>query len=119
MKPQMYLSGPMTGIPGHNFQNFRRALDLLKESGYAVVSPHSIDYGETDENRGGHAYEVYMRGALTLLMECDSIVLMTGWERSRGCLTELNVASALNMRVFFFNTATGALSTNAECNHDH
>lgn len=110
---KMYLAGPMSGIPEYNFPKFDKAIDQLVDVKLEVVSPHSIDHGETPENRGKLPYETYIRAGLKLLLECDGIIMMDGWELSKGCMTELYVASACGMRIYFYNVDRDYLFTNS------
>jgi nucleoside 2-deoxyribosyltransferase len=108
-----YLAGPMTGLPDFNYRVFEAEQKKLRSQGLDVVSPHSIDFGETEEKPGSLPYQTYIKGGLKLLLTCDAIILMVGWENSKGCLTELTVASACGMMILFYNPVTGILSTNA------
>lgn len=108
-----YLAGRMTGLPHYNFPTFEIAARDLRSKGFDVASPHEIDHGETPETRGRLPYQTYMRAGLKLLLKCEGIILLTGWELSKGCMTELYVAHALAMQILFYNPVTGVLSTNA------
>lgn len=109
---KFYLAGRMTGLPNFNFQAFEDACFHLRNMmGLEVVSPHEIDHGETEETRGNLPYTTYIKAGLKLLLECDAIILMDGWELSQGCLTELVTARAAGLDVYFLDTDTGVLST--------
>ena len=108
----------MTGLPKFGFDIFRRASSQLRAQGLNIKCPTEIDHGETDENRGQYPYTKYARASLKLLLDCDAIILMSGWETSRGCLTELYVATAMEMPIYFYNPLTEVLSTNAGRLHE-
>jgi hypothetical protein len=95
-----YIAGPMTGIPKYNFPAFDAALEVLGNEGIKCVSPHTIDHGETDENRGQLPYQVYLRAGFKLLLECDGIILLRGWMNSKGTRHELHIARALQFPVY-------------------
>ena len=44
--PTLYLSGPMSGYVGHNFEVFARAKHYLLKLGYGVESPADHGYVE-------------------------------------------------------------------------
>lgn len=91
----VYIAGPMTGLPDYNFPAFKTAEKALRALGYDDVrSPHKSAGGTTDK-----PYEYYLRLALRMLLECDAIVLLPGWENSRGATLEWNIAQALNMSI--------------------
>lgn len=89
-----YIAGPMTGLPQFNHQSFAYAATVLRAQGRDVRKPHEIDGGATDQT-----WEWYMRRALQMLLDCDEIVLLPGWENSRGARIERQIAEALGMPV--------------------
>ncbi|MFZ2541677.1 MAG: dATP/dGTP pyrophosphohydrolase domain-containing protein [Gallionella sp.] len=92
MMKRIYLSGPMSGLPGHNFPAFHAQAAQLRASGYIVVNP-----AETDHN--GKSWEDCLRTDIKELCTCDTIALMPGWERSKGANLELHVAHRVGMEV--------------------
>ena len=88
-----YISGPMTGIPEHNFPAFIKAKKLLKDLGFEVLSPHEAPKCDT--------WEGYMRHDLQLVCKSDKIVMLPGWKKSRGALLEKMVADNLCMEAWF------------------
>lgn len=90
---RVYLSGPMSGIPEHNFPAFRAHAALLAAAGYAVVDPSQLN---PDTNKSWHAC---LRTDIQALCECDAIALMPGWERSTGANLELHIAHRLGLEV--------------------
>lgn len=87
----LYVAGPMTGLPDFNYPAFHAAAASLRALGYRVENPA--------ENRlvDGSAWEAYMRSGITQLMRCDAIVLLPGWEKSRGATIEHTLAGQLGM----------------------
>lgn len=90
----VYIAGPMTGLPDFNFPAFRAAAADLSARGYDVRTPTDADGGSQDKS-----WQFYMRLALRMLLDCDQVVLLPGWERSRGACIERSVAEALGMPV--------------------
>jgi hypothetical protein len=88
----LYLAGPITGHDDYNEPLFRRAAAELRSVGYRVFVPHELS--KKDRTL---AWSLYMRWALRALMDCDELVLLPGWELSRGARVELFVATALEM----------------------
>jgi hypothetical protein len=97
-----YLAGPMTGLPQYNFPAFRIAAERLRYRGLDVVSAHEVDHGETEEDRGDKPHNEYMRGDLIHMLEkgCTAIILLPGWQRSKGALIEFQIAVGLDMEIF-------------------
>ena len=90
-----YLSGPMTGLPGQNYAAFAAAAERLRAQGVQVISPHEI----TPPGAGPWSWAQHMRVDLAALMTCDVIVMLPGWETSRGARLEKTVAEALGLVV--------------------
>lgn len=87
-----YVAGPMTGIPEHNYPVFTAAVEALRADGVEVVSPHEIDDGGIQQ-----PWSWYMRKCLVLLAGCDEIVMLPGWEESRGACIEHTIAEILEL----------------------
>lgn len=91
--PVYYVSGPMTGIPEFNFPAFAAKTAELRAEGLTVVSPHEVA-GDL-----GHPWDYYLRKDIRALMDCTHVVLLDGWEASRGARLEVHIARALGMTV--------------------
>jgi len=92
---RIYIAGPMTGIPEHNYPAFATAAAHLRALGHDAVSPAEINDGLEAEG-----WAACMRRDLAQLATCDAIWMLPGHERSRGATLELTIARALGMLVF-------------------
>jgi hypothetical protein len=90
---RVYLSGPMSGLPDHNFPAFRRFAAELRATGYDVVNPVELN---PDTSLTWHER---LRIDVKALCDCDAIALMPGWENSKGANLELHIAHRLGMKV--------------------
>ena len=90
-----YLAGPMSGLPDDNFPAFHAAAGALRAIGQVVENPAE------NPAPADPTWENYLRAALTQMLRCDSILLLPGWEESRGAKLEKYVAEALGMTVLF------------------
>ena len=97
-----YISGPMTGLPGQNYAAFQAAAERLRARGVQVISPHEI----TPPGVGPWTWAQHMRVDLAALLTCDVIVMLPGWEGSRGARLEKTVAEALGLLVDYSLTET-------------
>lgn len=88
---KVYISGPMTGIEQFNHPAFAAAGEVLRRAGHEVESPHLAPKLES--------WEAYMRYDLALLLKCDAIALLPGWEYSIGASLERLVAVHLGLKV--------------------
>lgn len=83
-----YISGPITGHKDYRRQ-FARAAVELKEMGYVVINPAEICQVIPIEQMD---YETIMQIDLELLASADYLVLLPGWEQSKGANRELGYA---------------------------
>lgn len=91
---RIYISGPMTGLPGLNFGAFHLTARQLRALGYEVVNP-AEKQSESEEL----SWEEYLKQDLQQMLTCDTIALLPGWQASKGAHLELHVAHRLGMTV--------------------
>lgn len=110
-----YLAGPMSGIPQYNFPKFERIAKELRQAGYEIISPAELDSdairtealasddGKIDgqlpvDNKtlkiGGETWgQILGRDVRVIADEADGVVVMDGWENSKGARLEVFVAN--------------------------
>ena len=88
----IYISGPISGLPDGNRPAFAEMAALLRSKGWDVVNPHELFSAEVEES-----WEGYMRKDLAALLTCTHIVMLPGWEHSRGARLEKTVANAVGI----------------------
>lgn len=92
MAIRVYLAGPMSGLVDHNFPAFTNATARLRQSGFSVISP--AEMSGLPEN--SHlTWQDHMHRDIRLVLECDTIALLPGWEKSKGARLEVFVAACL------------------------
>ena len=112
---RVYISGPMTGIPGYNIPVFCAAAKKLRAVGHFVINPAELSsiFGTPDEinnwytfprspegtSRNRERFDAMMDADLAAVRSCDAIYLLRGWEKSRGAKKELAEAIAHGLRV--------------------
>lgn len=89
-----YLCGPITGLPNNNKGAFRTARRNVEDMGYNTIMPHDLFLG-IDTSHYQHAD--YMRRCIRALMQADIIVLLPGWEMSRGAQLEIQIGSLIGI----------------------
>jgi hypothetical protein len=103
---RIYLSGPMSGLPGNNFYAFNTYAATLRGMGLDIVNPAEIGGDANDTNPAN--YNAYLRADIKAMMDCDGIALMPGWETSTGANLELHIAHRVGMRVLFVDDLLAA-----------
>ena len=88
---RVYLSGPMTGIVDWNYPAFNAAAVELRELGFEVVNP--AENGLAPESD----WAQHMRLDVARMMECDGLVMLPGWQESKGARIEHRLAIDLGM----------------------
>lgn len=90
---RIYLSGPMSGHPDHNFPAFNEQAAKLRAAGFEVVNPAELNPDPS------MTWEECLRIDIRELCSCDTIALMPGWELSKGANLELHIAHRLGLEV--------------------
>lgn len=116
---KIYLAGPMRGYPEFNAQAFRDGAAQLRSAGHEVFSPldhdeqQGFDFSGTagsDEDLVSLGFD--LRSALGadlawICAEADMVMVLPGWEDSRGARAEVAVAQALGLPVAGFVAGGG------------
>lgn len=93
-KRTIYLSGPMTGYPGHNYPLFNTVARVLRRLGHTVYNPAEFKYeGDFPLRR---AFAEYTR---FICEDADTLMLLPGWEKSVGAKAEFGVAKACEITI--------------------
>lgn len=90
----IYISGPMTGKPDLNFPAFNAEAARLRNLGFRVVNPAEVQMPPETTWAG------FMRVDIAaMLNSCDTVVVLPGWNRSKGAQLEVYLARQLGLRV--------------------
>jgi len=91
MKTKIYLAGPMTGYNNYNYDAFFAAEKELERS-FIVFNPA--------RNPTQSSYAEYIKKGIEMLVQCDAIYLLKGWEKSTGACLERHIAQVLGIFVY-------------------
>lgn len=107
---KVYVAGPMRGYPEFNFPAFDDAAAKLRALGHEVFSPAERDrehFGATvNESATGDLRDIKvpfdlretLRADLDwITMHADAVVVLPGWEGSKGATAETATARAINL----------------------
>ncbi|NMY04589.1 DUF4406 domain-containing protein [Pseudomonas sp. WS 5059] len=89
---RIYLSGPMTGLPGLNFAAFHAMTTNLRAGGHTVTNPAEL-------NPDGGTWNDCMRRDIAAMMDCDTVATLPGGQESKGAQLEVLIAQHLGMTV--------------------
>ncbi len=94
----LYVSGPMTGYEGSNFDAFDAVAARLERLGYSVLSP--AQEGDLVEGKSTRTRAEFMRRDIDWVLQADGVVVLDSWEMSRGARLEVNVAREIGLPIF-------------------
>jgi hypothetical protein len=104
----VYISGPITSLQklGEDWRvSFQAASAALRRLGFRqIFNPADIAIGVEAmcEGLGRKAtYADYMKQDIEMLLKCKSILMLRGWENSRGAQLEYQIADALRMEIMY------------------
>lgn len=111
---RVYLAGPMSGLPELNADGFRKAARYAKDQGWTVYNPHDTKPSHPGEacvtqavtdlitHRGlSHTYTCWLAASMAEIPRCDALLMLPGWERSRGALIEWDHAVKRGMVIYY------------------
>lgn len=116
---KIYIAGPMQGIPEFNYPLFNMVALEMRDQGHTVFNPAEKDtevhgYDIAKGNSTGcikqatelHGFDLRraLRDDLCWIAEqADGIVLLPGWENSKGAGAEWALAKALGLKFYYWN----------------
>jgi hypothetical protein len=95
---KIYVSGRIKDYPDYK-EHFARAARALEALGHEVVNP-------CDLVEDGWTYADYMKQDIKDMLECDSVLMLQGWEHSAGARCEFHVAACCGLEIVYENPAT-------------
>lgn len=101
---KLYLAGPMTGIPQHNFPAFRQAAEWLRQQGHEVISPAELHEEAEFYDCAPGDYKKYLPEDLTALASCDAVVMLPDSSRSHGAMWEAFSSLLFGLRCYRIKT---------------
>lgn len=106
-----YLAGPMRGYEEFNFPAFHSATSVLRGLGYGIISPAEMDLemgldptvANTSAEGEFDVADALRRDTAAIAGPgCDGVVLLPGWEASKGANAERAFALAIGKEVWLY-----------------
>lgn len=113
-----YIAGPMSGIPRFNIPAFDEAAAKLREKGFNIVSPAELDDPITremaynspdgatlqDKHPNGESWGDFLSRDVKLVADkVQGVIVLPGWEQSRGARLEVMVALLCGHDLLYYN----------------
>lgn len=96
----VFVSGPMTGLPNYNYDEFNRVTKTLRDKGEVVLNPAEIGVQE------GWEWRDYLVESLKMILnnKVTKVITLDGWENSKGARLEIHTAKELGAEVIDAHT---------------
>lgn len=91
---RVYIAGHMSGLPELNYPAFHAAALTLRTGGLFVENPAEKEAPET-----APTWADWMRLGLTQMLTCSHVLLLPGWQKSKGAIIEARTALDLGLIV--------------------
>jgi hypothetical protein len=114
-KPKAYIAGPMRGVDLYNFPAFDETAERYRQYGYEVFNPADLDRQkgfdpeelpvDFDFSQAPEGFQLNetIRDDVTELLSCNVIVMLPGWEDSKGARAEHALARWAELNVVYEN----------------
>jgi hypothetical protein len=109
----VYVSGRYSGNVDENIAAAAEVAVQLWERGHAVLCPH-LNTAHFEKFCKA-TYEQYIAGDLDMISRCDAIVMLVGWEDSRGAVIERDYATDLGMPIYYYPDMPALHPTEIRC----
>lgn len=118
----VYLAGPMRGKPLYNLHAFAKGALHLRRLGFKVFNPIELDLAEHDlephvplEEQGFDLEEAMRRDfEFIVSTSCNGLVLLPGWQDSKGAVVEAIVATGVGRIIYVFDDEIECLTRLSE-----
>jgi len=97
---RVFIAGPMRGYEKYNFPKFDKIEKALKDHGIECINPGRISrkFKEKDVNSDINVYNEMVRLQQEAEKTCNAILLLDGWQWSKGVQLEVKTAAELGMQ---------------------
>lgn len=93
-KKKVYLSLPISGRELEEAKEYASKMkERLTYQGYEVITPFEINPNSEEP------YSRLMGRCIEVLLECDAAYFCIGWQRSKGCMAEFEIARIMGKEI--------------------
>ena len=97
----IYIAGSITNDPDYKAK-FDKAEQLLKGFGYVPLNPAWLP-------PEGFTYEAYLRMSMAMMLECEAVGFLPGWNLSNGARIECAKAEAAGKKIYYIYPREGVI----------
>lgn len=92
---KLFMAGPVTGYPNYKL-NFNKVARKLQEKNIEFINPIKGMPVATKKN-----WTWAMKKTISQLLECNAILLLKDWEKSKGAQLEKSIAEHLGYTIYY------------------
>ena len=97
----VYVCGPYSNVDHievcNNISRARATAQCLWASGYAVICPH-MNSAHLD---GVISYSKFAKAYINIMLRCDAVFVIDGWESSFGSIEEIKAAKVAGIPIYY------------------
>lgn len=101
--PLAYVAGAYTGDTpfqiDHHIQGAEHVAQLVCKRGWYALTPHK-NSAQFERMVPNLSAEFWLKGTMEMMERCKAVVLVPGWQASKGTLAEVRRATELGIPVF-------------------
>ena len=95
----IYIAGPYRGKVKENIAHARKVAIQLWEMGHTVICPH-LNTANFDKDCNV-SEEIIIQRDLNILIRCDALMMLIGWEESEGAVIEWAHAKEADIYIYY------------------
>jgi uncharacterized protein DUF4406 len=95
----IYVAGKYSGDIDANIAAARQVAIALWEKGHAVICPH-LNSAHMEQDCKA-TWQDYLDGDMNMVSRCDALVMLEGWQDSKGANMEHEYATSLGMPIYY------------------
>ena len=96
-----YVAGKYSGDVDLNIATARSVATEVFKTGHYALCPHMAT-AKMDDDTGISDVQFWYDATMEMLKRCDGIVMVPGWEFSKGAISELKWAIDNELDVYFY-----------------
>lgn len=102
---KVFISGAISGVENWQEHFMNGEAQVLKmfdaQEDLIVFNPLRFPKPDFNPNDKQDEWQAYMRSTITHLMQCNTIYMLKGWEKSKGAFDEFYMAKELGMEIYY------------------
>ena len=99
----IYVAGPISGRPKYNRPQFEEARREIEAKGHTALIPHDYTEGLLHLGCPALIWCLSMCKCVDVLLSCDAVLFLEGWEHSAGARREHDLAMEHGKTIYYYS----------------